>query len=226
VGLSGIGWLQHSAAVTATVVDHTRTEPSTDAEFLRHYHSRPHVALSGAERHTKGTADAVLTIAEFVDFRCPSCAQARVVLGELLKQYPEDVRIIFRHYPLDRSCNTSLPRQVHATACAASAAAECASEQGKFWEYADLLFSDQKVYTPRDFQTYAGAVSLDMDEFNACIADGRMRGVVRQDIEEAHRINIKATPSLVINGRLVEGLPSLDKLVALVVLEKSKITAQ
>jgi protein-disulfide isomerase len=144
------------------------------------------------------------------------------VLSQIQASNPADVRVIFRHYPLDRECNPTLSQQVHPSSCAASVAAECAGEQGKFWEYADLLFADQKQYTRQDLDAYARVVDLDISRFDACLADGRMKSVIDEDVEEAQRIKIKATPTLIINGRLIEGLPSPQKFVTLLAVEKQQ----
>ena len=142
------------------------------------------------------------------------------MLKQVVNKNPDSVRLIFHHYPLDKECNSTLPQQVHAGSCGAAFAAECASEQGKFWEYADLLFVDQKVYTRQDLETYAGAVSLDMGRFNACLDEGRVKNRIQEDIEEAGRVGIKATPTLVVNGHLIEGLPSPDQFATMLALEK------
>ena len=147
------------------------------------------------------------------------------MLKQVLAQNPDEVRLVFHHYPLDRECNSSLSQQVHPGSCIASAAAECAGEQGRFWEYADLLFGDQKLYTRQDLETYAGALSLDITRFNTCLGDGRMKGLIQADIEEAARVGVKATPTLVVNGHLIEGLPSPDQFTTMLALEK-KQTAQ
>jgi protein-disulfide isomerase len=144
------------------------------------------------------------------------------VLKQVVSKNPEDIRLIFRHYPLDKECNSTLSQQVHAGSCEASFAAECAGEQGKFWEYADLLFVDQKVYTRQDLETYAGAVSLDMNRFNACLDEGHVKNRIQEDIEEAGRVGIKATPTLVVNGHLIEGLPSPDQFATMLALEKKQ----
>ena len=144
------------------------------------------------------------------------------MLTQLQQAYPTDIRLIFRHYPLDVECNPTLPQQVHPAACAASIAVECAAEQEKFWEYADLLFADQKAYTRQDLETYAGTLNLDPSRFSACLTDGHTRGLVRQDIEEAERVGIKATPTLVINGHVIEGIPPPEKLASLLALEKQQ----
>jgi protein-disulfide isomerase len=196
-------------------------------EFLRYYTTRPQVSLKGAERHTKGPVQATLTISEFADFRCPLCARARTELHQLLESNPEDVRLIFRHYPLDQECNPALSNQVHPASCAAAIAAECAGEQDKFWEYADLLFSDQKEYTRQDLESFAKKLNLDETRFGSCLADGHAKDLIRQDIEDAERIGIKATPTLVVNGRLLDGgVPPLPKLASLITAEKQRSAKQ
>lgn len=132
------------------------------------------------------------------------------------------MRVIFRHYPLDQACNPHLSQQVHPGACAAAYAVECAAEQGKFWEYADLLFADQKQYTRQDLQHYAQTAGLDVTRFNECLNDGRTTRLVRADIEAAEEIKVKATPTLVVNGRLIEGLPPPEKLSLILALEKQR----
>jgi len=220
--VAGLGWWQAQSAATAApsapIVAGAPNQIDTDYE--RYYHSRPLVTLQGAERHTKGPNTAQVTISEFADFRCPTCARANDVLRQVLASNPTDVRVVFRHYPLDNECNPALSRQVHPSSCIAAFAAECAGEQGKFWEYANLLFVDQKAYTRQDLETYAGALSLDIARFNACLNEGRARIRIQEDIEEAARVGIKATPTLVINGHLIEGLPSPAQLAAVLAIEK------
>ena len=145
------------------------------------------------------------------------------MLKQVLNSNPTGVRLIFRHYPLDRECNPSLSQQVHPNSCVAAFAAECAGEQGKFWEYTDLLFVDQREYTRQDLETYAGARSLDMGRFTACLDEGRMKTRIQEDVEEAGRVGIKATPTLVINGHLIEGLPSPDQFATLLAIEKKQM---
>lgn len=221
--LAGIGLTQARAVESVTpardflapAVEHM------DMGFVRYYYDQPAVILRGAERHVKGPADAALTIHEFVDFRCPQCAVARETLLKFQRANPDDVRVVFRHYPLDARCNSGIKNQVHPGACEAAMAAECAGEQGKFWEYADLLFSDQTKFERADFEARAETVRLDVEGFSACLDDGRTEALVRNDIDEAERINVKATPTLVANGRIIRGLPPAKKLATLITLRKT-----
>jgi protein-disulfide isomerase/uncharacterized membrane protein len=223
---AGIGWSQSraTASIDPAQLLAEQNLSTIDADFVRYYNSRPQVTLRGAERHTEGPPQALLTISEFVDFRCPQCARARETLSQFQQSNPDKVRVIFRHYPLDQACNSALSQQVHPSACAGAFAAECAGEQGKFWEYADLLFADQKQYTRQDLQTYARTAGLDVERFTQCMNEGRTATLVKADVEEAERINVKATPTLVINGRMIEGLPPPQRLALILALEQQQAT--
>ena len=224
--IAGFAWLQSRSDIEVAAAPAPLVAPppsAVDVEFLRYYNSRPLVTLTGQERHTKGPTQALLTISEFVDFRCPQCARAREVLAQLLDSNPNDVRLIFRHYPLDSACNPKITNQVHPASCAASIAAECAGEQGQFWEYAEQLFSDQKEYTRTDFTNYASKLNLDPERFHSCLDETNTKDFVRKDIEEAERIGVKATPTLIINGHFIEGLPAPHKLASLITAEKQRL---
>lgn len=224
--IAGFAWLQtpSNAKVVAAIAPIVAPSPeAVDVEFLRYYKSRPLVTLTGQERHTKGPTQALLTISEFVDFRCPQCARAREVLAQLLEGNPNDIRLIFRHYPLDSECNPQITQQVHPASCAASIAAECAGAQGQFWEYAEQLFTDQKAYTRTDLEDFASKLNLDLERFQSCLDDINTKDLVRRDIEEAERIGVKATPTLVVNGHLIEGLPTPHKLASLITAEKQRL---
>lgn len=145
------------------------------------------------------------------------------MLHKLSEKYPNDIRIVFHSYPLDNECNPTLPQQVHAAACLAAYAAECASEQGKFWEFADRLFGDQqRVFSRPDLEAHATTIGLDVNNFNACMNSGQTKEIVRKDIEEAMRIGVSATPTLVINGRVAPGLPTPEEFDSIVAIEKQR----
>src|SRR5438128_2310351 len=104
-----------------------------DPGFCRWYRALrilPLGQLTAGEEHAKGPEDAAITIVEFSDFQCPHCAEAFPDLSNLVRSR-SDVRLVFRHYPLDSSCNGTLPGPLHPNACLAAVAAECASEQGR-----------------------------------------------------------------------------------------------
>ena len=166
-------------------------------------------ALVGPGAHRKGAADAPITIVEFSDFQCPFCGRAAKDLRELVGASPE-VSLDFRHFPLDTSCNANLQRQMHSNACLAAYAAECAGNQGRFWEYHDLLFENgqQLGREPRVREalvTYAQSVGVDVRAFTQCLDDPATHARVAADVEAAKQAGVNSTPTLFINGRLVEG---------------------
>jgi protein-disulfide isomerase len=225
--IGGISWWQtQQAQAYVSPFDFIAPPPERiETSFVNYYNEQREVAVQGEERHIKGESGALLTITEFVDFRCPSCAIARDFLAQLYATNPGAVRVIFHHYPLDQSCNP-IDQQVHPSACAAAIASECASDQDRFWDYADRLFADQKAnprrFTREDFTSHAEALDLDRERFNTCLDDPRMEERVRKDVEEGRRLEIKATPTLIINGRVIEGLPPPKKLATLITMAKQK----
>ncbi len=219
----GIGWWQNlQAQVRLTPLDfRAPSVERMDRSFIRFYHEQREVAVQNQERYVKGEPDAPLRITEFVDFRCPSCALAHDYLTYLRATNKGAVRVVFHHYPLDQACNP-LDHQVHPSSCAAAIASECAGEQDAFWDYADRLFADQKRFSRADLVAYAEALELDLERFESCLQDTRIADRVRQDVEEGRRLAISATPTLIINGRVIEGLPPPQKLATLVTMERQK----
>jgi len=223
--LAGFGWQQAQVATVVTA----ETEPilapaptAVDTEFLRYYNSRPLVVLTGEERYAEGPPQALLTITEFADFRCPQCARARGIFNQLMRGNPNTIRLIFHHYPLDSECNPHITQQVHPASCAASIAAECAGDQCKFCDYADLLFADQKEYTKANLEELAKTLKLDLQRFQTCLTDNQIKERIGKDIAEAERIGLKATPTLIINGHFIEGMPAPHKVASLITVEKQR----
>lgn len=178
-----------------------------DAEFVDFYTKLPVVApdtVTDAASPAKGNADAGITIVEFSDFECPACRHAFADLREIARTEP-DVRIVFRNYPLDPSCNPSVSRALHPDACLAAAAAECAHRAGRFWEYHDVLFENQKTLDRASLLRYARELGLDVDGFRTCLDDPATMALIREDIEAGDRLGVASTPTLFINGRRLEG---------------------
>jgi protein-disulfide isomerase len=154
-----------------------------------------------------GPDDATVTIVEFSDFQCPYCQRANPVLKEIMGRYPEDVRVVYRHLPLD---------SIHPQARAGAEASACAEEGGKFWEYHDLLFENARALAPEDLQRYAEDVGLEAAAFEECVETRRHAAAVQADVLEAQSIGITGTPAFVVNGVVRFGLQSVEDLDALV----------
>jgi protein-disulfide isomerase len=149
----------------------------------------------------QGPKDAPVTIVEFSDFQCPFCRNAVATLKEVMRQYPGRVKWIFRDFPL---------ASLHAKAPKAAEAARCAGEQGKFWEYHDLLFDFQARATIADFKQFAEDLKLDSKSFGPCLDSGKQQVAVESDLQEGNRLGITGTPTFFINGRMLVGAQPLE----------------
>ncbi len=160
---------------------------------------RVEVPLDGAA--IRGAADAPVTIVEFSDFHCPFCKRVQPTLAQLLERYPGKVRLAYRDYPID---------SLHPQARRAAEAARCARDQGKFWEYHDLVFAGPASATPEELERYAGQAGLDVAAFGTCLTGGVHRAAVQRDVDEAARLGLSGTPAFFINGRPLTGAQPLE----------------
>jgi protein-disulfide isomerase len=143
----------------------------------------------------RGNANAPVTIVEFSDFRCPFCLRAYVTVKNLLEKYDGKVKLAYRDLPL-LEMDSALPGSAEA--------ARCAEEQGKFWEYHDLLFENQ-TSGETAYRKYAEIVGLDNERFNACMKSGKFKGPIQEDFAAGIGLGITGTPSFFINGIMITG---------------------
>jgi protein-disulfide isomerase len=155
----------------------------------------------------KGPDDARVTIVEFSDFQCPYCQRATPVLKEIEARYPKDVRIVYRHLPLD---------SLHPRARPSAEAAACAADGNKFWEFHDQLFANSRALGDEDLRKYAATVGLDAASFDECVRTRKYAAAVEEDVQEARRIGVTGTPAFVVNGIVMYGLQSADSLDAVI----------
>src|SRR5690606_16082093 len=148
-----------------------------------------------------GPRYAKVTIVQWSDFECPYCARASTTVREIREAYPEDVRFEFRHQPLP----------THARAIPAAIAAMAAHEQGRFWEYHDLLFQQQQALSDGDLEAYARMIGLDLPRFRRSLRDPRHEAHVREDAAEGRRLGALGTPTFFINGRKMMGARDLEE---------------
>ncbi|MER5184073.1 Na+/H+ antiporter NhaA [Streptomyces sp. NPDC002896] len=162
--------------------------------------------------HVRGPADAPVTIVEYGDFECPFCGQAEPVIRELLAGHAS-VRYVWRHMPLT---------DVHPHAELAAEAAECAAEQGAFWEMHDLLLDHQGALEVRDLVRYAEQLDLDTERFRRCLRERVGAAQVAEDVESADLSGVSGTPTFFINGRRHMGAYDIDALTAAVHTAKTR----
>jgi len=157
--------------------------------------ARGAVAFNPRGGPERGPEDAALEIIVFSDFACPACVRVHEWLGDVSRQFGVPVRVAFRHFPLGPPGP-------------AAAAAVAAHEQGKFWEFADILFAHRNELDPARITEYATKAGLDLDKLRGCVASDRPRLVLAADVDEAKRLGVQAAPTLFINGVHFVGVPS------------------
>jgi protein-disulfide isomerase/uncharacterized membrane protein len=164
-------------------------------------------AVVADNRPVMGSDDGPVTVVEFSDFLCPYCAKASKYLKLAESSNHDTARFVFRHYPLDTSCNRNLRSNVHPGACLLAEGSVCAAEQNKFWEYHDIAFETKGKISRSVVTDMASNIGLDASAFKSCLNSGRGLKVVNEDIDAAFRAGVKSTPTLFINGRRLRGVP-------------------
>jgi protein-disulfide isomerase/uncharacterized membrane protein len=150
----------------------------------------------------KGPAEAPVKVVEYSDFLCPFCRDLAGGLSGFLPQAGGRVQIIYKHYPLDQTCNPNLQRSAHEGACLLAQGGVCAHEQGKFWAYHDKVFARPMERASReDVTRLAGESGLDPAAFGACIDAPRTKERLAAQIAEAKSIGVQSTPTVLINGK-------------------------
>ncbi len=146
----------------------------------------------------KGSGNAPVTIIEFGDFQCPFCARFFFdTLPSIQSEYIDTgkVRLVYRDFPISN----------HQYAQKAAEAAECADEQGMFWEYHDKLFENQEQLSTENFKKWASELGIDSIQFDECLDSGRMAGEVQSDLKEGRSYGVRGTPTFFINGIVLNG---------------------
>lgn len=153
----------------------------------------PVYSINIDDQPAKGNPSAPVTIVEFTDYQCPVCANLQASVELLLKEFGDKVRLVARDFPLPK----------HAYAFKAAEAAEAAREQGKYWEYAALLYSNQTALAVEDLKKYASQLGLDRQMFDQALASGKFAAQVQRDLQDGMKVGVYSTPAFFINGKQV-----------------------
>jgi protein-disulfide isomerase len=156
----------------------------------------PSVDVAYDPARVKGEPNAPVTIIEFSDFQCPFCRQAEGTLQAVLAKYGSNVKLAYMDFPL---------REIHPRAQSAAEAARCAGEQGKFWEYHDVLYSDQSKLDPPALVASASALGLNAQAFQLCLDSGRFKSKIDADLAEGQKVGVSGTPGFFVNGVFLSG---------------------
>lgn len=193
--LSGksIGGSAALAANNPSVVQPT-TIPSADPNTPP---AGPVKAVDEKTDHIRGNKSAKVTLIEYSDFECPFCVRHVASLEQALKDYPNDVRLVYRHFPLS----------FHPEAQKAAEASECAGQQGKFWEMHDEIFKANTagLMSVAKWKEIAKTLKLDSGKFDKCLDSGETAATIAQQLQEGSTAGVGGTPGTFVNGQLVEG---------------------
>ncbi len=163
---------------TQPTADVSKLSPVTDQDYIR------------------GNKNAAVTLIVISDFQCPFCERHEPTLAQILEAYGDKVRIVWRNFPLT---------SIHPYAQKAAEAAECAGEQGKFWEMHDKLFANQEVLDVDSLKSYTKALGLNESQFNQCLDSGKYTAKIAQQAQEAQAAGVTGTPGTFVNDQLVKG---------------------
>lgn len=156
---------------------------------------------------SKGTKDATVTVVEFSDFQCPHCARAALTLPELVHTYGGKVRLVHKNFPLDSACNPHMKAAAHPFACVAAKTGRCVHQKKgdeAFYAYANEVFSNQSKISDAFLKSAAAKQGLEGAELEACVQDYATHQAVVEEAEEGKAAGVQGTPTIYVNGRLVE----------------------
>ncbi len=178
----------------------TLTVPSS--QFSKQGPSSPEVTVSFEHAPIKGDPKATLILLEFSDYQCPFCEKFfHTTLPEIDRAYIQTgkLRHVIRDYPLP----------MHAQAAKAAEAADCAGEQGKYWEMHDVLFNHQQALGLDQLTGYAKELKLDEKAFQSCLTTGKFKEKISRDITDGQRVGVSGTPSFILgvttDGKTIKG---------------------
>jgi protein-disulfide isomerase len=171
------------------------------------------IAIPTAGAPSLGPEKAKITLVEFSDFQCPYCAVAAPVLSAVLKAYPDQVKLIFKQYPLE----------IHNQAALAAAAALAAKKQDKFWEMHDAMFANRHNLSREQLLVMAKWIGLDMTKFQADLDSPAIKKELEQDVRDGDDARVEGTPTLFINGQRYNGPLSAVALKAILDQQLKKV---
>jgi protein-disulfide isomerase len=188
-------FLQDQQAADARLAYIDELRAAGPAVTLRLDPPRQEIALTEADP-VLGNPDAAITLVEFSDFECPFCAAAMPTLKQLLADYGDQVRLVWKDFPLT---------QIHPNAFRAGEAGHCAAEQDGFWAFHDVLFANQQALDDASLVAHAATAGLDSAAFGACLEASRYADRVRAGMDLGAMLGVQATPTTFINGRAMSG---------------------
>jgi protein-disulfide isomerase/Tfp pilus assembly protein PilF len=202
--------LRELAVVRQKLASRQSKFPESRKEYLRYLQGHPEtfttakpsrVEVSVDPARRRGNPQASIMIVEFSDFQCPFCRKVQPILKNLLAKYGSQVSLAYRDFPL---------RGMHGQAELGAESSRCAAEQGRFWEYHDLLFEKPDKLNRNGLMELARTLKLDEKQFDSCLSSGKYRIQVERDLQDGIRAGVLGTPGIFINGILLSGAQPED----------------
>jgi protein-disulfide isomerase len=173
------------------LVEQGFTDSEVSEAIAKRYRGNDVKKIDVSEAPMKGNPAGKVTLVEFADYECPHCKRLQPVLRQIVDEFPKDVKVYFKHYPLPQHTNARL----------AAEAAVAANKQGKFWAYQDKLWDKQDDLSPAVIEKLAKDAGLDVAKFRQDLASDAVKARVQKDRDEGQTLGIQATPTLYIDGR-------------------------
>jgi protein-disulfide isomerase len=188
-----IQYMQEAKEREATLAFAEQLRRASKVEINLSAPESPVFQIATDDQPSKGNPQARVTIIEFTDYQCPSCAQQHPVVERIMKEFGDRVRLVVRDFPLSQ----------HAQATKAAEAAEAAREQGKYWEYVAVLFRNQSALGVDKLKQYATELGLDRARFDSSLDSGKFAEKVQRDVLDGRKLGVNGTPTLYVNGKRV-----------------------
>lgn len=185
---------------TAAPADGSGTQTAGDLQDPGGLSGQDRIAADA--RHSIGPADAAVTIVEFTDYDCPYCRRYyKETFPQIMEKYGGRIRYVVRHFPL---------ASMHPQAVKAAEAAECAAEDGLFWEFNDYIMRGVPSLDVESLKRYAADIGVNTEEFNRCLDDGTKAVNVQQDLRDGYMLGVRGTPNFFVNRYPLTGAQPID----------------
>lgn len=149
----------------------------------------------------KGNAQGKIKIEYFADLQCGACKALSPKLDEILVEHADQVKLVFKNYPKDKSCTNYEGKYLHEFSCEAAIAARCVGlNNGKFWEFKDHLFANQSTYSLANFKSWAAQFGLANASYDTCFNDPAIIARIKSDVAEGINRGVVGTPTIFVNG--------------------------
>ncbi len=189
----------HATQYVLSLVKEDYNSEEISARYVQRYAAVKGQEIEVGTSPVLGPDNAQVTVVVFSDFQCPFCARAAQKIGRIVKRYPANVRLVFKHFPL---------ADIHPDAMLGARAAYAAQQQGKFWEFHDTLFSRGRAgYDPDKLRVMAMGLGLDVEKFEEDLVSEAAGSAIDADLAMGRKLGVDGTPKLFVNGRVLEGGP-------------------